>query len=179
MPLDPETVMRLLLDERVKLLAFVRAIVRDQHVAEDVFQNVSVAAIKKCAQIESHEHFVAWIRQAARYESLHELRRRDSAPVVLDINLLDLLEGSWAEIEDQNAADQAEALRKCLSSLSPYARKLITLRYSNGKSGQKLADALGRNLNTVYVALSRTHRALAECIRRRLSDDEPSSDLEK
>jgi RNA polymerase sigma-70 factor (ECF subfamily) len=171
MPLDSETVLRLLLDDRSKLLAFIRAIVRDEHVAEDVFQNVSIAAIKKCAEIESSDHFPGWVRQAARFEALHELRRRDVAPVMLDASLLDLLEGSWAEIEDYNAADRSEALHKCLKKLSPYARKLITLRYSSGKSGQKLADALGRNINTVYVALSRTHRTLAECIRRRL--DEP------
>ena len=176
MPLDSETVLRLLLDDRSKLLAFIRAIVRDEHVAEDVFQNVSIAALKKCAEIESADHFPGWARQAARFEALHELRRRDVAPVMLDSNLLDLLEGSWAEIEDFNAADQTEALHNCLKTLSPYARKLITLRYSSGKTGQKLADALGRNINTVYVALSRTHRTLAECIRRRLSDEPPGTE---
>jgi len=176
MPLDSEKVLRLLLEDRSKLLAFIRAIVRDEHVAEDVFQNVSIAAMKKCADIESADHFPGWVRQAARFEALHELRRRDVAPVMLDASLLDLLEGSWAEIEDYNAADRSEALQKCVKQLSPYARKLITLRYASGKSGQKLADALGRNINTVYVALSRTHRTLAECIRRRLGDESPANE---
>lgn len=171
MPLDSDTVLRLLLKDRAKLLGYVRSIVRDEHVAEDVFQNVSIVAVNKCVEIESREHFAGWIRQAARFESLHELRRRDIAPVMLDTALLDLLEGSWSKQDAASTAERTDALRACLESLSPYAQQLISLRYSAGISGQKLADAVGRGLNTVYVALSRTHRVLADCMRRRLSEE--------
>lgn len=172
MALDPDTVLRLLLKDRAKLHGYIRSIVRDEHIAEDVFQNVSIVAVRKCAEIESHEHFGAWMRKAARFESLHELRRRDIAPVMLDATLLDLLEGSWSRQESAHTADVGNALRDCLESLSPYARQLVSLRYAAGKSGQKLADAVGRSLNTVYVALSRTHRLLADCLRRRMGEED-------
>ena len=175
MAIDSDTVLRLLLKDRAKLLGYIRSIVRDEHVAEDVFQNVSIVAVNKREEIESREHFSGWIRQAARFEALHELRRRDIAPITLDSTLLDLLEGSWSKQDTSHSADLAEALRACLESLSPYAQQLVSLRYTSNMSGQKLADAVGRGLNTVYVALSRTHRVLADCMRRRLGEEGPAN----
>lgn len=69
---------------------------------------------------------------------------------------------------------QADALKACLERLSPYSRRLIELRYAQGISGPQLAEAVGRKLNTIYVALTRTHRTLAECVRAEMAADRPS-----
>jgi RNA polymerase sigma-70 factor (ECF subfamily) len=158
----------LLLRERVKLLAYIRSIVRDDHLAEDVFQDVAVLAVRKCDEIRDGGHFLAWMRLTSRHRALKTLRQRQHQRL-LDEALLDRLDEQWAEYDRASSADLVEALRVCLERLSPYARNLIELRYAEGLSGQRLAEVVDRSLNTVYVTLSRIHRSLGECIRQRLA----------
>jgi RNA polymerase sigma-70 factor (ECF subfamily) len=166
--IDQESLMILLLRERVKLLAYIRAIVRDEHLAEDVYQDVAVLAVRKCDEIQDPHHFLAWMRLTSRHRALKILRQRRHQ-VLLDESLLDRLDEQWVEHDQHSSADLTEALRRCLERLSPHARNVIRLRYAEGSSGARLAAELDRSLNTVYVTLSRIHRSLGECIRRRLA----------
>jgi RNA polymerase sigma-70 factor (ECF subfamily) len=158
----------LLLRERVKLLAYIRAIVRDNHLAEDVFQEVAVLAVRKRDEIRDRRHFLAWMRLAARHLALKVMRRQHQY-LFLDESLLDHLDGQWAEQDPSSASDLVDALRTCLESLSPYARNMVKLRYVDGISGLQLAEVVDRSPNTVYVTLSRIHRSLGDCIRQRLA----------
>jgi RNA polymerase sigma-70 factor (ECF subfamily) len=149
-------------------LAYAGAIVRDDHLAEDIFQEVAVIAMRKREEIRDAAHFLGWMRQTARHRALKALRAMHRSPT-MEESLLDLMDEQWAEHDATPSGELMEALRRCLEELSPYARSLVRLRYVEGLSGGRLAEAVGRELNTVYVALSRTHRALADCIRRRVA----------
>jgi RNA polymerase sigma-70 factor, ECF subfamily len=142
--------------------------VRDDHLAEDVFQEVAVLAIRRREEIHDPGHFLAWMRLVARNLAFKSLRQRQRS-LFLDERLLAALEDQWAEYDRTPASDLMEALRHCLEKLSPYARTLIEHRYVQGISGARLAEAMDRQLNAVYVALSRIHRSLGACIRRRIS----------
>jgi DNA-directed RNA polymerase specialized sigma24 family protein len=96
----------LLLRERVKLLAYIRAIVRDNHLAEDVFQEVAVLAVRKRDEIRDRRHFLAWMRLAARNLAL-KLMRRQHQYLFLDESLLDHLDEQWAEHDPASAAPSA------------------------------------------------------------------------
>lgn len=52
------------------------------------------------------------------------------------------------EINDERHPEDnmSGALQHCMTKLMPYASKLLKHRYVKGKTGQALADALGRNL---------------------------------
>jgi RNA polymerase sigma-70 factor (ECF subfamily) len=167
-PIDQETLVILLLRERVKFLAYIRAIVRDDHLAEDILQEAAVLAVRKRDEIRDGKHFSAWMRLTARHLALKVLRQRKHQ-LLLDEALLDQFDDQWAEYDESSNADLVEALRHCIERLSPHARNLVKLRYSEGVSGQRLADVVDRSLNTVYVTLSRIHRSLGDCIRQRLA----------
>jgi RNA polymerase sigma-70 factor (ECF subfamily) len=167
-PIDQEPLIIQLLRERVKLLAYIRAIVRDDHLAEDVFQEIAVLAVRKRHEIRDERHFLGWMRLASRHQALKVLRRRQHH-LLLDEALLDRLEEQWAEQDHDSSADLLEALRYCLDRLSPYAQNLVKLRYAEGVSGERLAEIVDRSLNTVYVALTRIHRSLGNCIKQRLA----------
>jgi RNA polymerase sigma-70 factor (ECF subfamily) len=156
----------LLLRERVKLLAYIRAIVRDAHLAEDIFQDVAVLAVRKRDEIRDGRHFLAWMRLTARHLAL-KVMRRNHHYVLVNETLLDQMEEIWADHDASPDTDLVEALRKCLERLSPHARELVKLRYQDGISGPRLAEVVDRQLNTVYVALSRIHRSLGHCIEQR------------
>jgi RNA polymerase sigma-70 factor (ECF subfamily) len=167
-PIDQESLVILLLRERVKLLAYIRSIVRDGHLAEDVFQEVAVLALRKRDEIRGGRHFMAWMRLASRHRALKAVRGRERY-LLMDEALLERLDEQWAQHDLSPSADLLEALRHCLETLSPYARNLVGLRYAEGISGLRLSEVVDRSLNTVYVTLSRIHRSLGDCIRRRLA----------
>ena len=173
MSITRDIAVRLLLSDRGRLLGYIRSIVRDEHIAEDVFQAISILVIEKCDEIADEAHFRGWIRTAARLEALSAGRKRASAPQSLDGHVHDLLDSTWQENDPGPDADRMSALRTCLEKLSPYARKLVQLRYVEGVSGQELANRVGRKLGTASTGLSRAHNSLAQChlLSFRFSDD--------
>lgn len=171
MPVDAQTVVRVLMRHRVRLLAFVGAIVGDRHLAEDIVQEVGARAIERAHTIHDETHLARWLRSSARLVAVEQLRARRRQPLVFDDAVLDAIEARLDRLGDALPADMGEALDRCLDELSPYARRLVDCRYGRGLTGHALADAMQRKHGTVYVALSRIHTALGKCIRRRLAAD--------
>lgn len=168
--MDPqqERNVALLLSHRAMLLGYVVSIVRDPDLAEDVFQNAAIVILDKAGAVAKDEDFPVWARRVARLESLAALRQRKRAPGLLDQSVLELLEDHWSAA-DAAPAPARKALRECVEKLSPYARRLIQMRYVEELSAKEVAERLNRSPNTIYVALSRTYRYLADCVERRLA----------
>ena len=82
--------------------------------------------------------------------------------------MLDLLDRSWEEFDLSSSSEMLAAIPTCLKQLSLYSRKLIKSRFVNGLTGQQISDKLGREVNAVYVAMTRAYRKLDECIRQAL-----------
>jgi RNA polymerase sigma-70 factor (ECF subfamily) len=169
MPIDQHTLMRSLLADRAKLLGYIWVIVRDEHAAEDIFQDVSMLALDKRAEIADRDHLHGWLRQAARNKALHWLRNQRRAPMQLDADVMELIAPHFARHDSLNGMDVIDALRACREQLSPYAQRIIEHRYREGLTGPALAEALGRSINTVYQAMTRAHTALADCVKARLA----------
>src|SRR3954469_21648538 len=88
---DHNEFVRTLLAERGTLLGFIHSLVRDRHLAEDVFQSVMVAAISKRDEIHDRNHLLRWLRTAARFEAMSQLRGKNAQPAGLDDSVLNLL----------------------------------------------------------------------------------------
>jgi RNA polymerase sigma-70 factor (ECF subfamily) len=174
MPIDHDILVQTLLRDRTKLLAYILAILPDEHAAEDILQEVSLAAVRKLDDIDSGEHLLLWLRRAARFEALAQHRRRGKSPHVLDADVLDALESHWKRYDAVRAIDWADVLRFCLGKLTPYARQLVQLRFGQGLTGEALASAIDRKPQSAYIALSRARRALSDCLRREHSSDATS-----
>lgn len=172
MALDRDTVVRLLLSGRAGLLGYIHSIVRDWNVADDVLQEVSILALKKCGSIQDEAHFGGWVRQTARFESLNLLRRQGHSPHLLGETVLDLLDTAWNAAERAVPSDSLDALRVCIEQLSSESRRILQLRYADGIKGLELAHSLDQSPNTVYVRLSRIHRKLGKCIALRMAERE-------
>lgn len=165
MPVTHDMVVRSQLKDRAKLRSFVWAIVRDEHIVDDVLQEVYALAIEKAGEIHDERHLSLWMRRAARLEAFTALRQRSKSSSVFSEQVLDQLEQQWSELDNQDCGAQVEALRRCLGILTTRNRDLVRMRYVEGMTGVEIACALGRNVKSVYVAISRIHRALADCIR--------------
>jgi RNA polymerase sigma-70 factor (ECF subfamily) len=166
MALERDTVLRLLLRERAKILAYLHALLPDRTAAEDLFQEVSILALDRCGEIEHERHFLGWLRTAARWKALRAHEKQRAAPVSLDAEVLDLLGAEWSRLDEQPATALVDRLTECLQRLTPEARRLVELKYVEGKEGMTIAAQTGKKLRSVYTALSRVHRALATCLER-------------
>ncbi|MBI3856655.1 MAG: sigma-70 family RNA polymerase sigma factor [Planctomycetes bacterium] len=168
MAVEHDVLVLLLLGHRAMLLGYLSSFVRDAHLAEDLFQDISLVILKKGGDLADPSGFPVWSRRIARLEALNALRRRGKAPRPLDDAVLDVLDRQWSAT-DEAASPAADALRDCLQRMPPRSRQLVDLRYRDGISGKELADKVSQPLNTVYVTLARIHRALSECVKGRLA----------
>jgi RNA polymerase sigma factor (sigma-70 family) len=168
MGLSQEDVIHGLWKDRAKLLAYIGAIVLNEHhdLAEDIYQDVVVLALQKASEIESQQHLIGWARKAAKFKAIDYLRRNKLHPKHLSPDVLDLMEQQWEEAWKVGSLSMVGALRACLKQLTPRARKLIDLRYGDQLDGASIAQILGVKVHSIYMALSRIYHTLEECIRR-------------
>jgi len=164
--MNKEDVVRGLIREQTKLVAYLYSIVREGSLAEDLFQEVVVLAMQKHDEISEISHLLLWARRAARFEALKLLRDRRRSEVALDADVLDLLDASWLQSDATDVARETDHLKGCMEKLSPKAREILQLKYFQSADGARIAGLLRTKVHSVYVTLSRIHRTLAECVAR-------------
>ncbi|MEO0963494.1 MAG: sigma-70 family RNA polymerase sigma factor [Planctomycetota bacterium] len=160
-------VIRAILNDRDRLFAYIWSILGNVHQAEDVLQEVTIVAIEKCNEIENESAVRAWLRTVARLKSMEAIRASRRQPAAMDAAVLDQIGRAWQRLDGQKTSDLVDALQACVNELSPKARKIVKLRYVDAMKSGEIAELLERKVATVYQALTRAHRALAECVRRR------------
>ncbi|HEY2787401.1 MAG TPA: sigma-70 family RNA polymerase sigma factor [Fimbriiglobus sp.] len=167
MTLEPDTVVQVLLRERLRVTATAAAVVRDVHAADDIFQAVVLSALEHCDHFQEPEHVLAWSLRAARHRAVDLARRRQLR--TLPENVLDLLEAKWDDPAGELWTDRAEALHRCMDKLTGPAKNLLMLRYTEGMAANAIAGKLHRSADAIYQNLSRIHRALRACVEREMT----------
>jgi RNA polymerase sigma-70 factor (ECF subfamily) len=163
-----ELLVRLMVSERVKVLAFIRSMVRRPELAEDVFQDICVLAVEKRESIRNEEHFLNWLRTAARLRSLSVLRQKGQRHLSLDDDLLDVLEVEWDSHDGDDSESMAAAIRGCVEKLPPAARGLVHRRYVEKAKYPELAKELHRPVVSLYTTFSRIYAVLADCVAKQV-----------
>ena len=166
MPVDQKIITSTLLRDRARLLAYIGAIVRDHHIAEDVLQEVSMLAMEKHETIRDEEVLPGWLRVTARFRSLKALEKRNRLPALMDSEMLDLMEPQWQQADQLAIQETHKAMHECVDKLAPNAQKLIELRYGAGLTVKEIAHKFNRKADTLYKNFGRIHTALARCIRK-------------
>ncbi len=166
MTMKADEVVQILLRWRLRVASVAAAIARDVHAADDIFQQVVLAALEDKEQFKDPEHLLAWAVRAARHRAIDLCRKRKM--VSLPDKVLDLLEAEWTSPTSAGWPEKVEALHRCVSRLGTKARELLQLKYADGRSVLFIAKQVGRSPEAIYQALSRIHRALRECVEREL-----------
>lgn len=172
MALKDDQIVEVIFKNRIRLTAFIRSIVGDYHAAEDIYQRVCVLALQSCEKFNDCTHLLKWTWFVCRSESLKEIKRRKNHPVIFDEHTLELMQ---SESQKHSFLDDPEIfsiLENCLSLLSSPVRLLLHKRYHDNLSGARLAATFQRDVNSIYVAISRAHRALYNCIRKQMHSSE-------
>jgi RNA polymerase sigma factor (sigma-70 family) len=165
--LDQPTLVRLLVSERVKMLAYIQSLVLDEDLAEDVFQDVCMLAVQKISVIKSETHLLRWLRTTAKFVAMNTMQKRKQRTLSLDDGLIEVLEAAWQKRDTDNVSEMTDSLRHCVDLLPATARRLVEQRYMQAKTYDQLSAETGRPVPSLYVTFSRILSALNDCISAR------------
>jgi RNA polymerase sigma factor (sigma-70 family) len=173
--LSQPALVRLLVSEQVKVLAYIHSLVRDEHLCEDVFQELCVLAVEKAASIRDEAHLLKWMRTTARFLSLQALQTRERRNRSLDEAVIAMLEPSWKDRDGDNSADWHDALRHCVDLLPKRAKALVEKRYTAEHTYEQISAETGRPVSSLYVTFSRIFNSLRYCISANLRTSDGGS----
>ena len=164
---EQQLLLRRVLGERVKVVAFIRSIVRRRDLAEDIFQDLCVLVLQKRDELREVKHLSRWLRVAGRQLAMNELRKHANRSLLLGDKINELMEPHWRELDLIGDLGRGDALASCLKRLTGAEMELVNGRYVEELSSPQLASRLGRPVSSLYTSFSRIHKKLAECITRR------------
>ena len=135
------------LEERGRLLAFIRKMTRDEVEADDVFQDVFAEFIEAYDLGVTIETVGAWLISVARNKILDRFRRRKSREQYAKER------GS----DEPEAADPNEWMRnwlrieiiEAIENLPPEQKEVFVLHELEGKSFEEISRETGVNMNTL------------------------------
>lgn len=164
-----ELFLRHVLGERQKLIAYIRSIVRQRDLAEDIFQDVCVLALQKQNEIVDASHLAGWLRVSARQLAMNAIRKHSRRDVLLGEKVNELMEAHWNQFDKINGSAMGEALDLCLGRISKSERDILNARYREGLKSNEVARRFGRPVGSLYTTLGRIHKKLAQCILQRIA----------
>ena len=138
---------------------YARSILRDEHEAEDIRQQVFARLITSIGRYEERSvPFSAWLLRVTHNMSIDHLRRR--RPV--------LVEEARAVDErfDNRGRELSEALTEALAELPDVQRDVIVLRHVAGYSPTEIAERLGKSEDSIHGLHHRGRRALKQALTR-------------
>ncbi|MBI1372501.1 MAG: sigma-70 family RNA polymerase sigma factor [Phycisphaera sp.] len=166
---DRERLTRYWLDAEPAVQAYVFAVVREVHDAEDVVQQVALTVARRFDEYDDTRPFLAWALWLARSRIADHFRKTGRDRLVFSPTMLERFERALSE--NHQVAVRREALEHCLGKLPEKPRRLIELRYENDASMQSVADAMESTAASVRVMLFRVRNQLAECVNAQLAKE--------
>lgn len=168
----PNDVLKELLGFRSELFGFLRAIVRNTHDAEDLFQEVARIILEKSAEGTQVLDFRAWAKEIARRQVLQHyraLRARKAASIPTE-EMADLVSAVYMKHSPAagELTEEFDALRECMSKMPMKNVELIRQRYALDQGYDAIARAVRGSETAIRRMVSRLRILLMGCVRRRL-----------
>lgn len=163
-----EDVQKLFMRNASVIRGFILSLLPVRELVDDVFHDVFMVVIEKADSFEPGSDFLAWVYVISRHKVLQAMTKlrgkRTSllAPDVMEALIADAPTQAFNE-------DTVDALKMCVESLAPAARRMIQLRYEEALKPSQIAEKLDIGTNSIYVTLSRARTLLRRCIKQRLA----------
>ena len=135
------------------LFRYIVSLVRDQHLAEDILQEVFIRIYRKLSYLREPEAFRAWSYQIASREAFRHLNReRRWSDQVRDEATLTAVPAN--EHDSEFPSEMIETLPQLIGSLSPASRAVVVLFYLHEMSLVETAAVLEIPIGTVKSRLA-------------------------
>jgi RNA polymerase sigma-70 factor (ECF subfamily) len=140
---------------------FIRRLVDDTHLADELFQDTWLTVIRKIHTLKDPDRFSVWLYRIARNRVHQEFRRKK---LVLELD--EKMEAPGNPEEETLSFDDAAKLHRCLGEMKPLQKEVLMLRFIEQMSYDQIAEVLACNVGTVR---SRIHYA-RKALRRKLEE---------
>jgi RNA polymerase sigma-70 factor, ECF subfamily len=135
---------------------YVCSILRDDHEAEDLTQQVFAKLLTVLPRYEQRDvPFSAWILRVARNVTIDHLRRQRMIPAE---------EVRDSGNPDPDRQDRSDSLKEALAGLPPTQREVLVLRHVVGLSPAEIADQLGKSEGSIHGLHHRGRGALRQAL---------------
>ena len=150
---DPDALRFLYLRYADNVYGYVCSIVRDEHEAEDLTQQIFAKLLTTLDRYEPRQvPFSAWILRVAHNAAIDHLRARRPVPVE-DVRPLHAA-------DDTTGRERFADLRLALAALPEEQRDVIVLRFLIGLTPREVAERMGRSEDAVHGLQHRGRRRL-------------------
>lgn len=171
--MDAKGLFEILVRENADMLtAYVRSVVRDSGLVDDIFQETMLTAWRRLADYDKTRPFGPWLRGIAARVMLAQRRKRARGFVLCEAEILEHLEARYEALHRQTGDTldaKLDGLRDCIERLPDRYRDVIRLRYGEELETETLARQLHLSVETVKKRLQRGRARLLECLQRKLS----------
>lgn len=144
----------------VRVFRFVRRLVDDQALAEDILNEVFLEVWRNAAKFRGESEVSTWMLAIARFRAISALRKRREE--TLDEADAAAIVDTSEDAEDilQNK-DRSAIIGTCVRQLSKAHREVIDLVYYHEKSIDEVAKILGIPVNTVKTRMFYARRRMS------------------
>ncbi len=140
---DDEAMRFLYLRYADNVYGYVCSIVRDEHEAEDVTQQIFAKLMTALQRYEPRSvPFSAWILRIAHNAAIDSMRARRAVPCE-EVRSPDLEDSSMAR-------ERSQDLQQAIATLPPEQREVIVMRFILGLSPKEIAERIGRSEDAVH-----------------------------
>jgi RNA polymerase sigma-70 factor (ECF subfamily) len=150
------------------LLVLAKALVKDEHAANDIVQESFVAAWKNMDKFDNTRDFGAWMRGVVR-NKWREYLRKNKKETSLDDNSIETMEGimqNWQSNRQDGGPSIFAKLEECLQKLPEAMATAIQLTYTVGLKSEEAAEQLDISSSNLRKRLERARLKLKQCLER-------------
>lgn len=140
--------------------------------ADELSQEVFVAAFRSIDRYEGRGCVAAWLIGIARNHVLTHLRNKKNTPTLsLDqaINTMQLQCFDEDIFEADAEQERLKALQSCIESLGASQRDTLTSFYFEGESAEEIGVRFDKPAGTIRMMLLRIRKSLRNCIAGKLA----------
>lgn len=146
--------------------AYAFAILRDFHLAEDIYQEVATVVLDKFEEGMGKSGFTAWAKQIARNKSLQCLEKRRKGPRTLSTEVLEAISEAFTPEKLSRSEALMGKAKDCVAQLPEQMREVVQMRYNQGLSCDSIGDKLSRTTQAIYSLLKRAKVELQQCMEK-------------
>jgi len=156
-----------------RIVNYIYRIIGDRDRAEDLLQDTFVRVYRNINRFDQTRKFSTWLYTIATNLAKNELRNTGRSPLLYFQNFFFRKDDhEMFEAADQSGRPDDNLYRKQLNvlvskaieKLPPRHKLVFTLRESEGKSYEEIAEILGCNIGTVKSRLNRARARFAQII---------------
>jgi len=161
-------------EHQAAVRGFLSRFVADADLADDLAQEVFVAAHRSLVGFRGEALFRSWLFGIARNLVALHFRQRPPERAAADDELERALT-QWRRqrLEAEGEADETEqrlaALAGCIEALPGDSAELLTGYYFKGQGAAEVGRVTGKSVDAVRMALMRLRRALRRCVQAKLA----------